>query len=268
MLNNKLSDSMINLKNEILKNDINTNRKKLQYKKIINDLNAQNKKNSNLNYHFNNKSKPNMIKYLNIKPKIKKSKNIVNGTMSYLLNNNYNVLTKKYESLPSKNYDKYDDIYNNYISNKLPQIKKINATRNKSYNLFSKIPEQKLESLLLNNTENITTSEWSSKNNKIREKAITSLANKHKNVYNKIKTNIPIIKNWLNYINYMDKYEFNLTVKSIGINISNKLFSDLFWIFDVKGDGVIDEHELDMISQLFKTNNFGDKIKGTFISFL
>ena len=50
-------------------------------------------------------------------------------------------------------------------------------------------------------------------------------------------------------------------MKSVGVPHDNQLLNDLFWIFDLNGDEIIDSKEFASISGLFKGFTLADKIK-------
>jgi Ca2+-binding EF-hand superfamily protein len=59
----------------------------------------------------------------------------------------------------------------------------------------------------------------------------------------------------------MEKADFEVVLKSIGVKYSKKLYDKLFWLFDMNNDGKIDLREYTLISNLFKKNTVEERCK-------
>jgi Ca2+-binding EF-hand superfamily protein len=59
----------------------------------------------------------------------------------------------------------------------------------------------------------------------------------------------------------MVKADFQVVLKSIGVEYSKKLYDKLFWLFDMNNDGKIDLREYTLISNLFKKNTVQERCK-------
>ena len=53
---------------------------------------------------------------------------------------------------------------------------------------------------------------------------------------------------------------------SIGIKYSQALFDDLFWLYDLNGDGVIDYKEFCLVNSLFRGRSVKEKVLSKFFS--
>lgn len=62
---------------------------------------------------------------------------------------------------------------------------------------------------------------------------------------------------------HLNKPEFFNAMKSVGIPAELDLLSDLFWIFDLNGDEVVDAKEFASISGLFRGFTVEDKVKSS-----
>lgn len=62
---------------------------------------------------------------------------------------------------------------------------------------------------------------------------------------------------------FLSKPEFFNALVSIGIPPDLEMLSNLFWIFDINGDEMIDSKEFSMASGLFKAYSTDDRIKSS-----
>ena len=97
--------------------------------------------------------------------------------------------------------------------------------------------------------------------NKLRLRTVQYLVEKNEQVIHKLKLNYKILANWLNYVGYLSRPEFESALKSIGISHDQRLYEKLFWLFDMNGDGIIDEKEFVLINNLFKGHTVEEKAK-------
>jgi len=62
----------------------------------------------------------------------------------------------------------------------------------------------------------------------------------------------------------LNKTEFDELLIAVGINQNPNLYARLFWLFDMNGDGVIDQKELLTVLEWFKENSFEERLKSNF----
>ncbi len=48
---------------------------------------------------------------------------------------------------------------------------------------------------------------------------------------------------------------------AVGVKQNPNLYTRLFWLFDMNGDGIIDQRELLVVLEWFKENSFEEKLK-------
>lgn len=227
--------------------------------KVIENLKRQKKNESDLNQHLNIRSRNNkkgeqdpLTKFNGIKAnankqKMKKAHSVVNGSVSYLVNrghsNNKICLTKD---------DGCDD----------PFVFKVPDTQTQEEQEQMELEElqtKKNEQKPLTKEERKKVAQGA--NNIQRLKTVQDLIDNNEDLINKLKLNYQILANWLNYVGYLTKGEFDSALKSIGVRFDPKLYNQLFMQFDINRDGVIDEKEFIVINNLFKGHTIDEKVK-------
>jgi len=48
---------------------------------------------------------------------------------------------------------------------------------------------------------------------------------------------------------------------AVGVKQNPNLYTRLFWLFDMNGDGIIDQKELLVVLEWFKENSFEERLK-------
>lgn len=64
---------------------------------------------------------------------------------------------------------------------------------------------------------------------------------------------------------YLDKGEFFKTLVSLGLPNEERLLSDIFWIFDLNGDEIVDAREFASISAMFRGYTLQDRVRSRWI---
>lgn len=184
------------------------------------------------------------------KPKLKKAISVVNGSVSYLISGG----NKKLSMLKDK--DDFDD--------ELFSFKKKELDHNFQFG-FSESPhgqdfgKNSLTKVILTKEEKKKIATGA--DNKLRLRTVQYLVETNEQVIHKLKLNYKILANWLNYVGYLSRLEFESALKSIGIRYDKRLYEKLFWLFDMNGDGIIDEKEFVLINDLFKGHTVEEKAK-------
>jgi len=99
------------------------------------------------------------------------------------------------------------------------------------------------------------------KNDTLRKSVISWLLEHQKEDVDKINGNHQAIISWIVYLQSLNKTEFDELLRAVGINQNSNLFARLFWLFDMNGDGVIDQKELLTVLEWFKENSFEERLK-------
>lgn len=68
------------------------------------------------------------------------------------------------------------------------------------------------------------------------------------------------ILNWVQYVGYVQRNEFDIIMNGIGLKKDRNLISRLFWLFDLNGDGIIEYNELQYSINLFKESTLEEKL--------
>jgi Ca2+-binding EF-hand superfamily protein len=184
------------------------------------------------------------------KPKLKRAVSVVNGSVSYLISGG----NKKLTMLKDKE-DLEDELFG---------FKKEELDHNFQFG-FSESPYGH-DFEKDRHTKVILTKEEKKKiatgaDNKLRLRTVQYLVETNEQVIHKLKVNYKILANWLNYVGYLSRPEFYSALKSIGISHDKRLYEKLFWLFDMNGDGIIDEKEFVLINNLFKGHTVEEKAK-------
>ena len=170
---------------------------------------------------------------IELRPKYKKAKSVAKGSISMLFDD------KKKQKRSFMNFNQDLD----------KEILKLKVA------LRKEIPYEDLD-----NDENSRQRQKISANNKVRKKIVIKLLESNEDLINKLKLNSKILNNWLNYVGYLNKVEFINALKAIGIKFEENLFDDLFWLYDLNGDGVIDYKEFCLVNSLFRGRSIKDKV--------
>ena len=96
---------------------------------------------------------------------------------------------------------------------------------------------------------------------KARIRTATYLMQYNKDLLNKLKSYETLIGAWLQNKGNLSKNEYFEALKYMGVKYNRILYEQLFWIFDIKNDGLIDKEEFILISNLFKENTIEEKVK-------
>ena len=97
-------------------------------------------------------------------------------------------------------------------------------------------------------------------NNEQRMKLVKDLLQNHSELIHKLKLHSRIVNNWITYVGFLNKEEFLAAFKTIGVKIDDKLFNSIFWLYDLNGDGKIDDKEFWIVNSLFRGRSLADKI--------
>jgi len=57
-------------------------------------------------------------------------------------------------------------------------------------------------------------------------------------------------------------------LSTIGVKFDKKLYHSIFWLYDLNGDGLVDDKEFWLINSLFRGRSILDKVKSKFIFYL
>lgn len=96
---------------------------------------------------------------------------------------------------------------------------------------------------------------------KIRVQMVSWLLENKKDAINKLTENQQIIIAWIDYVGYIDKNEFEELLDACGIRYDQSLHERLFWLFDLNGNGVIEQKEILLALELFKEHSLDEKVK-------
>lgn len=96
---------------------------------------------------------------------------------------------------------------------------------------------------------------------KIRVQMVSWLLENRKDAVNKLTENQQIIIAWIDYVGYIDKNEFEDLLEACGIRYDQSLHERLFWLFDLNGNGVIEQKEILLALELFKEHSLDEKVK-------
>lgn len=106
-------------------------------------------------------------------------------------------------------------------------------------------------------------------NDKKRMRMLRDLKVNHPQVAAVLKNNSKILNNWIAYVvvavqqGYLNKPEFFNTLASLGVPNDPRLLADIFWIFDLNGDEVVDAREFSTISGMFRGYTLHDRIRSS-----
>jgi Ca2+-binding EF-hand superfamily protein len=96
---------------------------------------------------------------------------------------------------------------------------------------------------------------------KLRMQMVNWLIENKKDEITKISENHAVIIGWIDYFGYVDRNEFEEILEAMGIKFDLVLFQRLFWLFDVNGDGGVDQREAIAALELFRDHSFEEKLK-------
>jgi hypothetical protein len=113
----------------------------------------------------------------------------------------------------------------------------------------------------LNMGENKARMKKLSVNNKIRMRMVRHLQRENKELIKKLKLHSQILSNWISYVGYLSKVEFISALSTIGLKVSKDLLNSIFWLYDLNGDGLVDDKEFWLINSLFRGRSIHDKVK-------
>ena len=222
---------------------------------LIENLKSQKKNDSDLNHRLNllpkgikGDAKKNLCNFGQNRPqvrttkiKLKKAVSVVNGSVSYLISNE----NKKLSLFKNK-----DDVEDELFTFNKKEI-------DHNYKFGFDDSENPGVALTKEEKKKIATGA----DNKLRLRTIQFLVETNEQVIHNLKLNYKILANWLNYVGYLSRSEFESALKSIGIGYDRKLYDKLFWLFDMNNDGIIDEKEFILINNLFKGHTVEEKVK-------
>lgn len=173
----------------------------------------------------------------NIRPKFKKARSVAKGSISILLN----VENKKKRDFMNFHHDLDEEILKLKVS------------------MRKEIPYEQL-----NMGENQQRLLKLSANNKLRMKMVKNLLRHNKDLIKKLKLHSQILSNWISYVGYLSKLEFFKALRTIGVKFDKELFNSIFWLYDLNGDGLVDDKEFWLINSLFRGRSIVDKVKSKF----
>ncbi len=182
---------------------------------------------------------------LNLKPKFRKIKNLASGNSSILFN-----------GARKKPLDARD------VDLDLEELKLKVCLR-------KEIP---YEELRLDEEKSKKSVHRRSFNDKKRMRMLKDLKVNHPHIAAILKNNAKVLNNWIAYVvasphqGYLNKPEFFNTLASLGVPNDPKLLADLFWVFDLNGDEVVDAREFSTISGMFRGYSLQDRIRSSLAS--
>jgi Ca2+-binding EF-hand superfamily protein len=184
----------------------------------------------------------NLAGNLNLKPKFRKIKNLASGNTSILFN-----------GMRKKPLDARD------VDLDLEELKLKVCLR-------KEIPYEELH---LDEEKGKKNLQRRSFNDKKRMRMLKDLKVNYPQIAATLKNNSKILNNWIAYVvaaahqGYLNKPEFFNTLVSLGIPNDLKLLADIFWIFDLNGDEVVDAREFSTISGMFRGYTLNDRIRSS-----